>query len=606
MQAIILAAGMGRRLGELTSNNTKCMVKVNGTTLIERMLRQIDRLHLSRIVIVIGYEGKKLVDYIATLQVQTPIVYVDNPIYYKTNNIYSLALASQFLYEDDTLLFESDLIFEDSVLDALVKDPRETLALVDKYELWMDGTCVKLSSDDSIEAFIPSKNFKFNDINSYYKTVNIYKFSLHFSRTHYIPFLKAYQEALGFNEYYEQVLRLITMLDYPEIKAKRLTGQKWYEIDNIQDLDIAESIFIDDSSEKLKRIHSRWGGFWRYPDIKDFCYLVNPFYPPQRLRDEITANFDILLTSYPSGMNVNSLLAAKNFGVHQENILAGNGASELIKLFMEKFTTGNVGFIRPSFDEYINRYPQEKAIIFTPNNPNFTYTLRDIIDFFSDKDITTLVLINPDNPSGNYLNKTEMHTLINWAKDNGIIVIVDESFADFADEQDNTLIKQEILDASPNLYVIKSISKSYGIPGLRLGVLASGNTEAVGQLKRASAIWNINSFAEFYMQIASKYEKDYTHALDLFRIERRRFFSELEAIPDIRPIPSQANYIMVEVSGNTDSSCLAQMLLDGYSILIKDLQEKTGGKSYVRLAVRTPEDNDSIIAALREIFGNRA
>ena len=116
---------MGRRLGELTSNNTKCMVKVNGTTLIERMLRQIDRLHLSRIVIVIGYEGKKLVDYIATLQVQTPIVYVDNPIYYKTNNIYSLALASQFLYEDDTLLFESDLIFEDSVLDALVKDPRE-------------------------------------------------------------------------------------------------------------------------------------------------------------------------------------------------------------------------------------------------------------------------------------------------------------------------------------------------------------------------------------------------------------------------------------------------------------------------------------------------
>ena len=436
--------------------------------------------------------------------------------------------------------------------------------------------------------------------------MNIYKFSLHFSRTHYIPFLKAYQEALGFNEYYEQVLRLITMLDYPEIKAKRLTGQKWYEIDNIQDLDIAESIFIDDSSEKLKRIHSRWGGFWRYPDIKDFCYLVNPFYPPQRLRDEITANFDILLTSYPSGMNVNSLLAAKDFGVHQENILAGNGASELIKLFMEKFTTGNVGFIRPSFDEYINRYPQEKAIIFTPNNPNFTYTLRDIIDFFSDKDITTLVLINPDNPSGNYLNKTEMHTLINWAKDNGIIVIVDESFADFADEQDNTLIKQEILDASPNLYVIKSISKSYGIPGLRLGVLASGNTEAVGQLKRASAIWNINSFAEFYMQIASKYEKDYTHALDLFRIERRRFFSELEAIPDIRPIPSQANYIMVEVSGNTDSSCLAQMLLDGYSILIKDLQEKTGGKSYVRLAVRTPEDNDSIIAALREILGNRA
>ena len=602
MQAIILAAGMGRRLGELTSNNTKCMVKVNGVTLIERMLRQIEPLHLSRIVIVIGYEGKKLVDYIATLHVKTPVVYVENPIYDKTNNIYSLALASQFLYEDDTLLFESDLIFEDSVLDALVQDPRETLALVDKYESWMDGTCVKLNDDDSIEAFIPRKNFKFSDINSYYKTVNIYKFSMHFSRTHYIPFLKAYQEALGLNEYYEQVLRLIAMLDYPEIKAKRLNGQKWYEIDSIQDLDIAESIFTEDSSEKLRRIHSRWGGFWRYPNMLDFCYLVNPFYPSQRLIDEITANFGILLTNYPSGMNVNSLLAAKNFGIHQENILVGNGAAELIKSVMEKFITGNAGFIRPSFDEYINRYPQDRTVIFTPDNRNFAYTAQDVTEFFSDKDISALVIVNPDNPSGNYIDRSGMVSLLSWAKDRGIILIADESFSDFADEQDNTLLKQEILDANPNLYVIKSISKSYGVPGLRLGVLASGNTEAVSCMKKEVAIWNINSFAEFYMQIAGKYEKDYIHAMKLFKAERVRFFRELAAIPGLRPIPSQANYIMAEVSGNIDSSELAQKLLASSRILIKDLRAKTGS-SYVRLAIRTPEDNDALLEALHSIMG---
>ena len=122
MQAIILAAGMGKRLKDLTQNNTKCMVKVNGVTLIDRMLHQIEKQHLSRIVIVVGYEGQKLIDYIATLDIQTPIVYVNNPIYDKTNNIYSLALAKDWLCKEDTLLFKSDLIFEDAVIDALVKD----------------------------------------------------------------------------------------------------------------------------------------------------------------------------------------------------------------------------------------------------------------------------------------------------------------------------------------------------------------------------------------------------------------------------------------------------------------------------------------------------
>ena len=143
MQAIILAAGMGKRLKELTQNNTKCMVKVNGVSLIDRLLHQLEKQHLSRIVIVVGYEGQKLIDYIATLGIKTPISYVDNAVYDKTNNIYSLALAKNYLMEEDTLLFESDVIIDDSAIDELVKDPRDTLAMVDKYESWMDGTCVK-------------------------------------------------------------------------------------------------------------------------------------------------------------------------------------------------------------------------------------------------------------------------------------------------------------------------------------------------------------------------------------------------------------------------------------------------------------------------------
>ena len=602
MQAIILAAGMGKRLKELTQDRTKCMVQVNGVALIDRMLHQIESRHLSRIVIVVGYEGEKLMKYIDTLGIRTPIVYVQNPIYDKTNNIYSLALAKDYLCQDDTLLFESDLIFEDAVIDQLLDDPRETLALVDKYESWMDGTCVKLGPDDSIASFVPSKNFRFEEAHEYYKTVNIYKFGRHFSRTHYVPFLEAYSKALGNNEYYEKVLRVITMLDDPEIRANRLNGQLWYEIDDIQDLDIASSMFAQDPDLQVSLMQGRYGGYWRYPQLLDFCYLVNPYFPPQRLIDEIQANFTPLLTQYPSGMRVNALLAARNFAVHQQNILVGNGAAELIKALMARLE-GATGFIRPTFEEYPNRYQDRPNVCFTPAGPDFRYTADDLMAFFGPQDIDNLVLINPDNPTGNYIPAPDVLRLADWAQEKGIRLILDESFADFADEADNTFIRQDLLDRYRRLYVVKSISKSYGVPGLRLGVLASGDQDLIAALKKDVAIWNINSFAEFYMQIEEKYKKDYARSLELIRAERARFRRELEKLPNLRVIPSQANYLMVELLGGLSARAITRDLLVNRCILVKDLSPKLGGQQYLRLAVRDTRDNDRLLEALRPLCG---
>lgn len=603
MQGLILAAGMGKRLKELTQNNTKCMVKVNGVSLIDRMLHQLDKLQLSRIVIVVGYEGQKLKDYISTLHVQTPICFVDNPIYDKTNNIYSLSLAKEYLKQEDTLLLESDLIFEDDVLHCIIDDSRETLALVDKYESWMDGTCIKIGDDDSIEAFIPRKRFVFEDIPYYYKTVNIYKFSKHFSVTHYVPFLEAYSKALGNNEYYEQVLRVITMLDDPEIKAKKLNGQIWYEIDDIQDLDIASSMFALDDGEKLRRIQSRYGGYWRYPRLLDFCYLVNPYFPPSKLMNEIKANFETLLTQYPSGMQVNSLLAAKNFSVQQNHIIVGNGAAELIKSLMEKIR-GNVGFIRPTFEEYPNRYSQEESAVFIPNNSDFSYSANDLMNFFSKKEISVLVLINPDNPSGNYIPKADVLKLAKWCKDRGIRLIVDESFVDFAEEENATLINEEIFIQYPQMVVIKSISKSYGVPGIRLGILASADDDLITEMKKDVSIWNINSFGEFYMQIEEKYKKDYIDALQMIKTVRKKFISALMGIPSLRVIPSQANYVMVELMNGMSAKELTKVLLVKYNLLIKDLSGKIklDNRQYIRLAVRNEQDNERLICALREVL----
>ena len=157
MQAIILAAGMGRRLGELTKNNTKCMLEVNGRRLIDRFIDQLSKYNLHRIVIVVGYEGKKLVEYISNRYPNLNISFVNNPIYDKTNNIYSLALAKDLLCEDDTILMESDLIFDDGMLDLLVNNPERDLALVAKYENWMDGTMVKIDDQQRILQFIPKQ-----------------------------------------------------------------------------------------------------------------------------------------------------------------------------------------------------------------------------------------------------------------------------------------------------------------------------------------------------------------------------------------------------------------------------------------------------------------
>lgn len=603
MQAIILAAGMGKRLKSLTENNTKCMVKVNGVTLIERMLKQLDKRKLSRIVIVTGYKGKELKKFISTLDIKTKIVYVNNNVYDTTNNIYSLALAKKYLEKEDTLLFESDLIFEDSVIDELLNDKYDTLALVDKYESWMDGTCVKISQDNKIEAFIPGKNFKFEEIKDYYKTVNIYKFSKQFSKTHYVPFLEAYCKALGNNEYYEQVLRVLSMLDDSGIKAKKLNGQLWYEIDDIQDLDIASSMFSNSQEEKLLALQKRYGGYWRYPKLIDFCYLVNPYFPPKKLTDEIKANFEILLTQYPSGMTVNSLLAAKDFNVDIENIVIGNGAAELIKSVLKNIK-GRIGIITPTFEEYPNRYVKQDIIEFKPSKDGFRYTAKDIVNYFNNKPINNLIIINPDNPSGNYLSKKEILYLINWAKNKNIQLILDESFVDFATEENATIINQKIINENPHLIIVKSISKSYGVPGLRLGILVSGNKELIKGLKKEVSIWNINSFAEFYMQISEKYKKDYKAGLKKIKEERNRFVNELKKIKLLNVFPSQANYLMIEIKNKISSKELTKLLLDKYQILIKDLSSKIkdSKKQYIRIAVRNTEDNNKLLIALRNVF----
>ena len=359
-----------------------------------------------------------------------------------------------------------------------------------------------------------------------------------------------------------------------------------------------------EATKLLKQYYSRYGGFWVYPDMLDYCYLVNPYFNRSKIIDEMQDNFRMLVSEYPAGMGVNSQLASECWGVKPEYIIPGNGAAELIKALMENLE-GKMGVVRPTFEEYPNRLPDERVITFVPQNDTFRYTADDLIMFFGENRVENLLLINPDNPSGNFIQVDGIHKVAQWCEDNDIRFVLDESFVDFSvGYENNTFLRNKLLERYPHMCVMKSISKSYGVPGLRLGILCSADTSLISRMKKQVSIWNINSFAEFFMQIYPKYREDYKRACDQFIQTREDFEKELSGIPFIKVMPSQANYFFLEVLPPYKPQELCAILLKEYNILASACLAKKGiePNRYMRIAVRNHGDNAKFIEAMKEIM----
>lgn len=602
MQALMLAAGMGRRMGKYTEKCTKCMISVAGKTLIERTTEALKKAGVRKMVMVVGYECDKLVNFINENIYGLEFEFVYNYDFAKTNNIYSLYLARHYLESDDTILIESDLIYDLDLIDSIIKDPQKNLVAVEKYASWMNGTVVTLDENKNIIEFIEKEGFRYDEADRYFKTVNIYKFSRTFSQRQYIPFLEAYIKAYGSNQYYELVLKTIAHIEHSELKAYILENVDWYEIDDAQDLDIANTIFAEDK-DMLGAYEYRFGGYWRFPNIKDYCYLVNPYYPPTKMLDQMKYFYNTLLTQYPSGMNVQKLNAGRFFEVDEEFLLVGNGAAELISV-LGRFVSGKMGLHMPTFNEYARCFPECDLQEIELMHDNFEYNLALIMEIIDEVD--NLVLINPDNPSGSFIRESDMLEIIERCEKKGVLCIIDESFIDFADRDLRyTLIQNHTLNRYKNLVVLKSISKSYGVPGLRLGILAASDKNLISKVRDALPVWNINSFAEYFLQINSLYKREYWNACDKIARQRAYMEQKLVEINYITTFPSQANYIMCELKDGFTSKNLAGVLLKEKGILLKDLSEKKGfcGKNFIRIAVKSKDENDYLMNALQEIAG---
>lgn len=372
----------------------------------------------------------------------------------------------------------------------------------------------------------------------------------------------------------------------------------------LKDRMFRKNIILNEDEQLLKQYYSRYGGYWRFPEMLDYCYLVNPYFNRSAIIKEMQEFLPVLVSEYPSGMGVNSSLASECWGIKQEYIVVGNGAAELIKALMENID-GRLGVVRPTFEEYPNRMPAERVETFVPQNEMFRYNADDLIEYFNEHQVDSLLLINPDNPSGNFVSVEGIHKLAQWCENNGIFFILDESFVDFSVGYEfNTFLKNEILEKYPHMAVMKSISKSYGVPGLRLGILCSADEKLIAKIKKQVSIWNINSFAEFFMQIYPKYREDYKIACDQFIKSREDFEEELKKIPFFKIMPSQANYFFLEVLPPYKPLELCAILLKKYNILASACLAKKGIESnrYMRIAVRSHGDNEKFIEALKELI----
>lgn len=598
MQALILAAGMGRRLGNYTKENTKCMIEIAGRRLIDRTIDSIRQAGIKRLVVVIGFCGEKLKSYLLNSVHDMEFVFIENAVYRETNNIYSLYLARHEFEKDDTVLIESDLIYDNNLLSNLVHSPEENMVVVAKYEQWMDGTVVTVGRTGKILDFVEKEDFDYCDVDSYFKTVNIYKFSRQFIVQQYVPFLESYIKAYGKKQYYEMVLKILAHVRNSNLQAFVLDKYDWYEIDDEQDLRIASVIFADDDKQFSAYDH-QFGGFWRFPKLNDFCYLVNPYYPPQKMLDQMKYFYDTLLRNYPSGLETQNLNAARMLGIRSEYTIVGNGAAELIRE-LGMLCSGKMLVTVPLFNEYVRCFKNCEFVKLESNTYDFSVPPEKIIEMAGNVD--WVAIVNPDNPSGSFISYENILKIIDACVLSGTKIIIDESFIDFADDKVKySLLDDWILEKYPNLFVIKSISKSYGVPGLRLGIMASSNKVLLQSVKQNMAIWNINSFAEYFLQIYRFYEEVYKSACNQIAYQRERMMNDLKQNNLLKVYPSQANFIMCQLKGNMTAANLANILVKKYNILIKDLSMKDGiyGKKFIRLAVKSADENVLLVSAIK-------
>jgi histidinol-phosphate/aromatic aminotransferase/cobyric acid decarboxylase-like protein len=601
-KAVILAAGVGNRLRPLTDRLPKCLVPVNGVPILVNTLTHLADSGVRETVIVVGHLKEIILERIGDRFRGMKITYVESERYATTNNIYSLWLAREYL-DEDALLLEADVYFERELLDSLMCAGGENHAAVVRHQPWMSGTVVRLDKHDNIEAMVGSRRQGPDfDYSNTFKTVNIYRLGGRFLRENFLPRLDAAITSGKVHDYYETVLNELCNRDGLTMAAVRCDDISWIEIDNQDDLTAANYLFAS-QEQRYEYISSLHGDYWRY-DFVDHALLYNLYFPPEAVLNDLSNHLRDLVLNYPSGQNVIAGLMATLIDQPSERIIVGNGASELIKVIGRRLKQRLIVPV-PSFNEWVNAVPEGLVTESVLEPPSFQLDVERFAREAVDRAADIAIVLNPNNPTSLAVPKADLTWLVEQLAERDILLIIDESFIDFMANAGEATMEAET-GQYRNLAIIKSLSKCYGIGGLRLGYLLTDNSQFARAVREEIPIWNINGFAEAFLRLAPRYRKEFAHSCELVRGAYNALYRHLSTIPGLTAYRPDANFVLCRMPDDAMSGPeLTRKLFIEDDILVKHCVGKTMPEAdrYVRIASRTEVENRTLVEALRRIVG---
>jgi len=352
-------------------------------------------------------------------------------------------------------------------------------------------------------------------------------------------------------------------------------------------------------SQEMKHLSSLYGGFWNH-NVLDFCYMTNRYFPPSQMIKDLQAKLPELLGSYPSTNWHLSATLAEQVGLTHNELVVGNGASELINAVVARYVN-RLAVPVPTFEEFVNRAQilGREVSTFKPDE-RFDLDIDAFINHIKRTDSDSALLIRPNNPTGSYLSKSDLVCFLDRMRSLNL-VLVDESFLDFVDAEENPSVLDRIGDY-PNLLVLKSLSKNCGIPGIRLGYAATGNKARLADLRKDLPIWSINSLAQFFLEEMRGYASEYQESCRQVRNATKRLVRGLDYVPYLHPYPTQGNFVLCWILYGFTGQELAERLFEDSRIMVNDCGAKEGLEgNFIRVACRTEADNDRLVEALMRI-----
>ena len=597
-RAVILAAGVGKRLLPLTTNAPKCLTEVNGEPILLRTLRILAAQGLTEAVIVVGYEADKIRQRVGTQRFGIDIRYVDAPRYETTNNICSLWDARDF-FDQDLLLIEGDIVFDEDLVARLLRQPGSAVAVV-PYRHELSGTVVRRDRDGRVTAFVlgVDQDDEGFDPEGTFKTANVYLLRGELLRERLLPELSRQVERGHVHEYHEIVLRdLVADGSIRDLFAVDVSASRWYEVDDHRDLEAAEFLFLDRDTQ-FERIQQLHGSYWRYGFV-DHSYLYNLHFPPKEMVAGFHDDLSEILTNYPVGQHEIARLVAAWSGADPDHLVVSNGGSELIKILGEHFVE-RMTIPVPSFNEYENTLAPHQLDRFALDPATFELD----VDAFADSAIRSgsnfAVIVTPNNPTALSVDRDDVLRVARRLEPFGCGLIVDESFVEFS-RAGSAASVESVVREHPNLVVLKSMSKVFGIAGLRIGYLMSADRDLVENFRARLPIWNVNGLAEAFLRSVGRYRHEFELSCALVSQTSHEFYEQLRALPGLAPIEPDANFVFCEITTpGVGARQLARELYVEHGILIKDCASKSmpNADRYLRIASRTPAENRRLVEAL--------